>query len=282
MSQAPANPSQCVKCGAPVGTTGGRCPFCGTEQPRVTSHEPTGAAAVGLTHVNRVRSARPSQRPKPAGAAGGVIAAVAVVGILAVGGAAAGFFLLTRGADDAPTTSASAAPTSTASPERMIGGVAVADAARVDPTDLLPKMKPRVTAWSPEAKLLEIIVTKATNGTVNMTDGGGEVIVRFLSERTDPRAPKGRETTRQRMQFVVKQGAGEPEHGPSAATDKPVAEPNCIWSAAHRAAVKGGLPLAGPTDARYGWDARANAEVWVLTSGTQRVVVDGNTCAIKG
>ena len=211
------------------------------------------------------------------------MAAVAIVGVLALGGGGIAVFALTRGGGaEAPAPTASAPPPSTASPERTIGGVAVADAARVDPTDLLPKMKPRVTAWSTEAKLLEILVVKAKNGTVNLTEPGGEVVVRFLSEKTDPRAPKGKETTRQRMQFVVKQGAGEPEHGPGAAGDKAVAEPNCVWSAAHRAAVKGGLPLAGPTDARYGWDAKANAEVWVITSGAQRVVVDGNTCAIKG
>ena len=121
-----------------------------------------------------------------------------------------------------------------------------------------------------------------SDGYVNVTEPGGEVIVRYISEKSDPRAAKGKDISRQRMQFVVKQGAGEPENGPGAASDKGASEPNCVWSAAHRAAVKGGLPIAGPTDARYGWDAKANGEVWVLTSGAQRVVVDGNTCAIKG
>ncbi len=282
MSQAPANPSQCVKCGAPVGTTGGRCPFCGTEQPRVTAHEPTGAAAVGLTQVNRMRSARPSLRPQPTGRSGGALAAVVLVGLVVAAGAGVGVYMATRSRGaEAPAATASAPPASTASPERLIGGVAVADAARVDATDLLPKMKPRVMAWNGEAKLLEILVVKAKNGTVNLTEPGGEVIVRFVSDQTNPRAPRGKEA-RQRLEFVIKQGAAEPEPGPAAANDKAVSEPNCVWSAAHRAAVKGGLPLAGPTDARYGWDAKAGAEVWVLSSGAQRIVVDGNTCAIKG
>ncbi|MCC6649142.1 MAG: hypothetical protein IT374_26685 [Polyangiaceae bacterium] len=277
------NPSQCVKCGAPVGTTGGRCPFCGTEQPRVSTLEPSGAAAVGLTDVNRARTARPSFRPQPKARSGGIVA-VAVVGALVVVGAAAGglFFLTRSGGGEAPATSASAPPPSTASPARTIGGVEVADAARVDPTDLLPRMRPRVAAWSADAKLLEIQVTRATNGTVNLTEPGGEIVTRFLSEKTDPRAPKGKEITRQRLQFVVKLGAGEPEQSAGAAGDKPAAEPNCIWSAAHRAAVKGGLPLAGPTDARYGWDAKFATDVWLFTSGTHRLVVDGNSCAIKG
>lgn len=270
-----------MKCGAPVGTTGGRCPFCGTEQPKLTTQEPTGAAAVGLSDVNRARMGRPSMQPKKSGNTGLFVVIGALVALALIGGAVAAV-MLGKPKTDGPAPSTSVATVSTASPERTIGGVSIADAARVDPTDLLPKMKPRVMAWNADAKLLEIVVVKAKNGYVNATEPGGEIVVRFISEKIDPRAPKGKDVTRQRMHFVVKQGAGEPDQGPGAATDKAAAEPNCVWSAAHRAAVKGGLPLAGPTDARYGWDAKANADVWVITSGAQRVVVDGNSCAIKG
>ena len=90
------NPHQCVKCGAPVGAGGGRCPFCGTEQPKL-ANDPSQAAAVGLTDVNRARMGRPPIHAKPksnaglfvgiavGGTLGGVLGMLAIIPLIAIG-----------------------------------------------------------------------------------------------------------------------------------------------------------------------------------------------------
>lgn len=281
MAPGSINPHQCVKCGAPVGAGGGRCPFCGTEQPKI-ANDPSQAAAVGLTDVNRARMGRPPIHAKPKSNAG-LFVGIAVGGVFLVGaiGGVVGWLVLRP----APaTTTSTETPTATAAaqvPPQVVGGVSVADPARVDPTDLLPKLRAKVSAWDPDAKLLEIHVAHAKNGTVDVTEPNAEVVIRYVAEKRDPQKPKGKDVSKQRMAFTLKKGAGEPEHAPGAPTDKGVAEPNCVWSAAHRAAVKAGLVAAGPVDARYVLDAKSNEGTWTFTSQGATREVDGNTCAIK-
>lgn len=271
-------PIQCIKCGAPLGTGGGRCPFCGTEQPKTGPQG--GAAFVGLTDVQRARMGR-SMPPKKASSNTGLVIGLAAAGIgalLLVGGAAM-YFLSARKPETAPAATTSARPAPP--PARSIGGIAVEDAARVDPTDLLPQIKKSGIAWNGEAKLHDIQVVQAKNGFVNVVDPGGEVIVRYIVEKVDPRQPKGKDRTVQRMQFTVKANAPAPEQSAGSPADRAVAEPNCVWGAAHRSAVKAGMKPEGPVDARYAFEAKYNDAVWTFTAGGTKYVVDGNSCAVK-
>ncbi len=271
-------PIQCTKCGAPIGTGGGRCPFCGTEQPRTGPHG--GAAFVGLSDIQRARMGRSLPPPKKSSSTGVVVgAAVAAVFLVAAAGLGVGyFFLFSKPPQAVPVPSATA---TTPAPARSIGGVAVADAARVDPTDLLPEIKKGHAAWDGEPKLHEIVVVHAKNGFVSVVEPDGEVVVRFLVEKLDPRQPKGKERTVTRVQFTVKANASSPESSPGTPQDRAIPEPNCVWTAAHRAAVKAGMNPAGPVDARYGFEAKYNDAVWTFTSGGTKYVVDGNSCAVK-
>ena len=278
--QAGVNPHQCVKCGAPVGTGGGRCPFCGTEQPQAAlGADRSQIATVGLTDANRARLGRPSVRvPAPKKSRVGLFLvfgglAVALVGVT-VGG------LLVLRSPPPPLPSASAPPPRPRIEPQIVAGVVLTDPNHVDATDVLPLVRKRVIAWEPEAKLLEITVTHAkANGHVNVNEPGSEIVLKYLSEKKDPRAAKGKETTRSRLVFALRPGAADPEIVPGLPTDKGVAEPNCIWGAAYRAALKSGLP-DGTIDARYGWVAKADAAAWTFTSNGETREVDGNTCVI--
>jgi hypothetical protein len=282
--QQAVNPHQCVKCGAPVGTGGGRCPFCGTEQPQAGPPSMGGglsptAATVGLTDANRARMGRPSIRIAPPKKSPIGTIAVAGIVLVAVVGVAAGGYLWTRNPPPVPTVSAP--PLKPKVEPEIIAGIVLTDPQHVDPTDLLPKVRKRVTAWDPEAKLLEIVVTHSKGGWVNVQEPGAEITIRFVSEKRDPRAAKGKEITRERMTFAVKRGAGDPDTGAGVATDKGVGEPNCVWGAAYRAALKSGLPEGGQIDARLGWNAKAGDSVWTFTSGGETRDLDANTCVIR-
>ena len=281
--QQAVNPHQCVKCGAPVGTGGGRCPFCGTEQPQTAPVSMNGlrpdVATVGLTDANRARMGRPSIRiAAPKKSPIGTIVIMGVV-VVAVAGVAVGGYLMTRNPPAAPT--ASAAPLKPRVEPEIVAGVVLTDPQHVDPTDLLPKVRKRVTAWDADAKLLEIVVVHSKGGWVNVQEPGAEIVMRFGSEKRDPRAAKGKEITRERMTFTLRPGAGEPETGAGVATDKGIGEPNCVWGAAYRAAIKSGLSETAHMDARLGWNAKADGPVWTFTSGGETRDLDANSCAIR-
>jgi hypothetical protein len=277
MSQVGVNPHQCVKCGAPVGTGGGRCPFCGTEQPKLAA-TPGEAAVVGLTNVNRQRMGRPPLVNKEKSPLTAIAISGSVV-LLAVAGGAIAWSVM-RPPPPLPVASAPVVTATGSAPTtRTIAGIDVPDPAKVDPTDLLPKVRKRIAAWDPEPKLIDISVTRAKNGLVDLNEPGAEIVYRFLSDRPDTSA---KANARERMQITLRNGPSEPEQGSAPATEKTGPEPTCVWSAAWRAATSTGLSAAGPVDARYGVPAKGGDPVWTLTAaGQPPVVLDGQRCAIK-
>ena len=294
MSQVPAagggpnpgapNPSQCVRCGAPVGISGGRCPFCGTEQPKVVPTGPSNAATVGLNDANRMSMGRPPLAPKKKSSMPLVLGLLtALVFLVAVVGGVAGWLYLRPSQPVVTSASANvtAVPPAPSTPAKVLAGIAIEDATKVDPSDYLPKAKKAVMAsFDPDAKLLEIVVAGAKNGSVDLSTSGAEIVYRYVNER-DPRAPKGKET-RQRMEFVLKAGGPEaPGKTNAIASDRGAPEPNCIWSAAWRAAVAAGIDPKGPVEARYAIAPKGDEPLWTFTSGNTTKQIDGVTCAIK-
>jgi hypothetical protein len=280
------SPHQCVKCNAPVSTSGGRCPFCGTEQPTVGPTQGFQAATVGLSDLNRARmglqpqapKARPSMQP----------AALVVVGVLAgFVMLAATMFLLMHGEAASTPSVASAAVASAAPPvpktQGSVGGIALRNPAKVDVTDPLPQIRRRLASWDPDPQLLDITVTHAHGALIDLGQDGPAVVYRFASSRRDPRVARGQEK-REGMQVTLRHGAPEPEAFTVAASEKAAPEPNCVWSAAYRMAVNAGLPAGGPLDARYGPTGKGTETTWVFTSPDQQGAtreLDGMTCAVK-
>lgn len=272
MQTPPQSAAACIKCGAPVGHSGGRCPFCGTEQPNDPSN--VNAATVGLTDVNRARMSRrpptPSVRKREA-PLGWIFLGVAVLGVaIGVG--------LWRMRPPPPQPIAKSVPTvipEPPGPERDVAGVHLSNAKRVEPTDYLPKVRKAIASWDASPELLEITVQNAKSGYVDLEEPGAEVVYRFISAKRDPAA---KDPKVERMAVVLKLSGGGQEKT-SAAVEKGVHDPTCVFSAAFHAATASGMKA--PFSVRYGLLPKSTDVHWVFTSGGEQRVIDGQTCSIK-
>lgn len=270
----------CVSCRAPLGTAGGRCPFCGTVQPEVVQPK-FEAAIVGTTRTQpRPAAAAPPSTPAPARRTVALVAAT--VGVVAI--ASIGWFASHPPPSSTPTPGTSR-PTTPPAPSNSatLGGVDVRDVARVEPGDVLPQLRKKLAPWDAEARLVDIVVTGANAQVVDLGKPGAQIVYRFASLRPAPVAAK--QEQHETMQFVLKQGAPAPSIvvAPVAAAHL-VHEPTCVFSAAYRAAVSSGLPANATIEARYGYSARLGEASWQFST-TERPItqreLDANTCAIK-
>lgn len=281
---APAPMSRsCIKCEAPVGPTGGRCPFCGTEQPvQPTPRSEIARANAGLVDANRkqmglrplvVVQAKPSSIPF--GAIGAILA-------MAVVGAGALFYFRRPPPAPPPTPALTGLPPP---PTASFGNIPVADPERADPTDLLPKVKRALASWDPDPQLVEILISGSTRGSANLKTPGVQLTYRYAGSKPPSPTAKGTDKTREGRVVVIKAGgSAEPEPTPIGAADKPIPEPNCVWSAAWRNAVKGGIPEGASVEGRYAMNAKAGEPRWTISVPGQPALtfdLDANSCSIK-
>lgn len=166
-----------------------------------------------------------------------------------------------------------------------IGSVAVADADRADPTESLARVQRTVAPDDPGAQLVSITVAGSRMGTVDLRAPGPSVTYVYALGRpaTATLAPKGQPLAgREGRQLVLRAGGGQPEPATLAKGAAAVPEPLCVWSAAWRSAVKGGLPEDEVVDGVY---AIKNDEPrWTVSVAGKPELsrdIDGKTCAIK-
>jgi hypothetical protein len=231
--------------------------------------------------MQRRQSERPIQitvvQARQRGPIMGVVG-LAVVLVAAAGGA---FWALHAPPPPPVATAASAIapPTATAS----IAGVPILDRSRVDPTDMLPAIKRRLADWSSDPQLVEITVSHSQKGVVDLREAGAEVVYRYTSGPQALKAGPGNEK-RPGRRVVLRENAPAPDASPLRKEDDVVPEPNCVWSAAWRAAVKSGIPDNLPVEGRYGPLGRAREPIWQVSVPGQPSFardIDGMTCAIK-
>jgi hypothetical protein len=174
-------------------------------------------------------------------------------------------------------------PTVSAPTPLTLEGVAVADPTRVDPSELLPSARKRITEASPECKLLEISFVRSKGGLVNLTTPGAQIVYRCLYEEINPRVDK-KDLKRERIELTLRESKPTLERQKAAATDEVVADPLCVWSAAWRAAVASGINPEAEIEARYARRPKADKGSWILTPLDKpegKVEIDGVTCAIR-
>src|SRR6266849_10031795 len=176
----------CSRCGASFATGVSRCPFCGNnvDSPAKQADGPTATPRLGEASSLRPRPPIGVRKKKP----NWVLPTAAAAIVLAGAGA---ILLLRRGGESArpaPQPSAVVTPVVTAAPTQP--ELPFPDPARVDPSDLYPKVKQRALAWNADARLVSIAAAPVVGDKVDLKDGG-EIVYLFgtdLSARTRPLA----------------------------------------------------------------------------------------------
>ena len=278
--------TSCPGCGAPVGTTGGRCPFCGAEIPSLSApgapSPPSTAAPVGYSQGAAAyggASVRPP-RPRPkTGASSGAIAGIAV-GVIAIGGAGAYVFWRISSASPPATaisTKPPPPPSATVAPEVVV----IADPKQVDPSDLYPRARARATKWSPDARLVSIVARPAADKKIDLTAADARIAYTFFSKGHDPR---GKDPTGRYVVTIVATGASDATAPGNLADDKnAVDEPLCVSWQALKAVRASGVPADQAVDLVYQMDAGLGRAIWTATVPGKKDLerlVDGNNCAI--
>jgi hypothetical protein len=269
---------RCYKCGGPLGAAATRCTLCGADL-CVTPPDALAAipkftpAIVGLRSARRPTAARkPALQPT-------ILWLVAALGMFVLAGVGfAGYRLL---AVPAPTVASAPPAPPSAPPPLTLQGVSIPDPARVDATDLLPSVRKRVVEGAGDYRLVEIVVSHARNGSVDLSRPGSQIAYRYQFDRQDPRADRN---DRDRIELTVSASAPVFLRTKAATVDEPVQEPTCVWSAAWRAALASGFTTTGDVDARYGKRSKAERPMWVFTSLDKpdlRSEIDGMTCTIR-
>lgn len=274
----------CFKCSAPLGAGDKRCPFCGSEQPAPSpmsvNPPPFEAAQVGLTDSNKARIEKGS-RPVVLPPRKEPISAMTILGgFVLVAGVGAGVwqYIESNRVVKPPPPPMRLAPIPAVI--SSVSGLAVPDADRADPTGMLPLMRRTVVPENPEAQLIGIYVTRSRKGYVDLRDPESSISYAYVVP-TDkaPVKPKGPNVGKG---YELKLNAGGPTTPPLKKDDWPVLEPNCVWSAAWRSAVRGGIPEDAAVDGVY---EKINGEPrWRITvPGKPELTreVDGMSCVLK-
>lgn len=273
----------CAQCGSPVGTSSGRCPFCGAElgkpggsrSPKTRSEAaPVGYSEGALRYQGRrapsSRSSSSSSKP--------ILLVASGVALLAIGAVA--FVALRGGEADAPVEVAAPPPPP---PKAAPDEITIAMPSHVDPAELSPAVQYRARAWNPSARLLSISASPVVETHVDLEAAEAKLVFTYLSGKQDPAlAPSPNEG-----RFIVtveKEGAMQASF-PSAPGDSKalVDEPLCVFSAAMRSGRASGIPADEKIDAKYEWDSVLRRAVWTLTVPGKKELtryVDGQSCAI--
>ena len=168
-----------------------------------------------------------------------------------------------------------------------IGVVAVPDADRADPTEVLGEVQRKVAPGDAGASLVSITIVGSSNGVVDLRKPGRSVTYLYASGRaagaTATLVPRGQPLAgREGRQLVLQLNGGQPETVPLPKGAQPVPEPLCVWGAAWRTAVKSGVPEDAEASGVYAM--KGNEPRWVITvAGKPEYTreLDGKSCAIK-
>ncbi len=260
-------PYTCHQCGEVLGTGGGRCPFCGAEQPEVTRP----AERQPAPFVPTVAEAEPSSNLPLI--IGGVVA------VLAAGGAAA-YFL----SGDAPPAASSAAPPPppppTASTETpSADDIGIDDLTQVRPDRHLGRAKSLAHKWDRDAQLVNIDAAPVVSGAVD-AKSGGRVGYRFgrATGRLGPGAAVGAE------QFSVTIDAnGSHKEETTGTPTKAVGSPSCPIDEAWRKMVASGVPSNSAVRMQFLHSEKYGRAVWATSvEGDEKLsrTIDGMNCTI--
>lgn len=276
----------CFKCSAPLGQNDKRCPFCGIEQPMARAVSPSSpgqpppfeAATVGLNEANQARAAGPRPllvKRQESTSAMTVFGAFVALGLLG-GGSWVAYHRLFPPPPPPPPARLPPLPPVISS----VSGLPVPDADRADPTAMVPMVQRAVAPNDPDVQLLGIYVTHSRKGAVDLREAESSIVYAFaqLAEKTPhkpkvPYAAKG---------YELKLNGGGPRVIPLKKDDAPVPEPNCVWSAAWRSAVRGGIPEDARVDGVY--EKIGGEPRWRITVPNKPDLtreIDGMSCAIK-
>jgi hypothetical protein len=274
---------RCPKCQAPIGQGGGRCPFCGADLPQDTTAKPFVPAIVGLTeHHEAARARAKSRSPAPVKKSSTSVGTIALIGggivVLTIGGS-----LILRAALQ-PKAAPSAPPAvSVSAPEvLMLNGIPIQDRHKIDATDLLTSVRRRVAEGNLDAALVDISVSGAQAGGVDMSAPGAQIVYHYVVSPPNTSAADPL-SARERAEFVVSDAALPVKKTPSNG-DKAVPDPICVWSAAWRAAIASGLSPSLLTDAKYAYNPKLEKATWVFTVRDNPELereVDGMSCTIR-
>jgi hypothetical protein len=272
----------CTRCQAPLGVNDKRCPFCGALQPehvlggvQPPRFEP---AEIGITAQSQAKYNRPlvvvKARPK------GPSPVAMLGGLVLLGGASYGAWSYYQAQHPPPAPSAPARPPPLPPVISSVSGLAIPDAPQADPTLLLPKIQRALFPDGEAGKLVRIQVNGSTRGSVDLTQSGPSITYTYtLPSAADPKNPRAPAAL---TSYTLQAQQGGPRPVTSARPEAPVPEPNCIWSAAWRAAVKSGIPQDAAVDGVYekvGNDPRWRITVPGKPEWTREM--DGMSCALK-
>lgn len=196
------------------------------------------------------------------------------------------FFLLRKPAPSPAQLAVSSAPAAVGpTPAPLsINGVQIPSPRHIDPTELLPAIKRRVTEPGRRVALAGIDVLHAKNGVVDVEDDAPRVVYRLLLSPEGVSVARGATTQADLVTLTLAKNPPALERRAATAADKPLVEPTCVWSAAWQAATASGLADTEPVDATYAMSATSGAQTWVFTPSNrpkESREVDGLTCAIK-
>jgi len=162
-----------------------------------------------------------------------------------------------------------------------------ADPARVDPSDLYPRVKARALAWNADARLSSITATPVLGDKVDLTKDDAEIVYLFGVDPSARVHPFGHLAVTVRRSGMDEAPSSEPaKTGPAGVRAAPpinVVEPNCVFDAAAKAAHASGVPAATAMKLRYEADGTPRRGVWTArVPGHAELdrVIDGQTCAI--
>jgi hypothetical protein len=162
------------------------------------------------------------------------------------------------------------------------------DPARVDASDLYPRVKERALAWNPDARLVSISASPVVGDKVDLTQYDAEIVYIFGADsaRSPPFGHLAIAARRGGLEQSPWTEAPRPR-APNAKAPAPptlrVVEPNCVFDAAARAAHASGIPAGTVMKLRYEGDSSLNRGIWtarVLGRAELDRVIDGQSCAI--
>lgn len=275
----------CSQCGSPVGSSSGRCPFCGAELSQSESTRkvaPSEAAPIGFSRgalrynesrrgaVGRERTA--SKKPWILAGAGFVVVLAGLYGVVALRGGGAEI-------EPAPVI----APAPPVARAKAPGEVVIDDPRSVDPSELSPPVQHRARAFNPSARLLSLSASPVTESGVDLTAPHAQVVYTYYGGRLDPAIHP--DAGIGRFIVTVEEGGALQASFPAASEDakQVVDEPLCVFSAAIRAGRASGLPEGEPLEALYAYDRDLRRAVWKIylgDSGDSVRYIDGKSCAI--
>lgn len=277
----------CSQCGSPVGSSSGRCPFCGAELADSKNASqvsaPSEAAPIGFsrgaTRYNETRRASSTAR---SGSSKQPVFLFGAAAVLVLGGLGATFAL--RGASSSegealPVTLPEPLPKRAKAP----GEIVVDDPENVDPSELSPPVQHRARDFNPSARLLSVAASPVRHHGVDLTAPHAQVVYTYYAGKSDPALHPNAQSGR----FIVtieESGALQASFpaGPGDAREV-VDEPLCVFSAAIRAGRASGLPEGEPLEALYALDRDVGRAAWKLSvPGKDDAIryIDGKTCAV--